>query len=830
MSFHPKHLIRYGLAVFLAAAAVGCSSDGTGTDDGEIAIALNPTSASVVQGGNTAVTATLTRSGGFTGTVVFAVTGNPAGVTAALSNEVTTGLVTTATVTVTVGSAVAAGTYPLTVTGTGSGVDPATATFTLTVTAAPAAAYTMTVPAAVSIAAGASTPTVNVALARTNFTGNVTLSVEGLPAGVTAAFVPNPATANASVLTLTVGAGVAAQVYNLTVRGVAAGLTDRTAPLALTVTAAPAPAYTMTVPAAVTIAAGASTPTVNVALARTNFAGNVTLSVEGLPAGVTAAFVPNPATADASVLTLTVGAAVAAQVYNLTVRGVAAGLTDRTAPLALTVTAVVTGNFTLTTTPATSASVAQGASTNVTVNVVRTGGFAGTVNLTATGLPAGLTAVFTPAGATGATSTLALTATAGLAVGAYPIVIRGNFAGLAEQTVNLTVNVTASGGGSGNVTVSFAACTAANKAAWFAFQDGTGGAWTRVTGVNDVYQFNITQGKGGFAYVLVGAGTNATINVLYFTQAELIAGQFGLCATTTTAKTVNATVANLPANAQGRVSFGAGFGSTLVNGVVQITNVLDGAHDLVAYAGGFLGPAATDRGFISRALNPANGGSLGTVDFTGAGSFVVASAPITVVGGLAGETYSQGMFYQTGATCDAAVLYSIGTFAASPFTAYGIPAANQAATDFHRLSVTAINAGLTDFRLVSESFKTLAARNLTLPAALGAVTVTDAGGPYKRIMVVTTLPAELNSSVVVTYVDNTVVGKAGTIIASAGWLGGLAVSLTLPDFSALAGWSNAWAPATGDNLSWTVSGSTANLVSLCQEGGRVASSTKTGTF
>lgn len=45
MSLHPKHLIRYGLAVLSAATAVGCSSDGTGTDMGEIALALNPTSA-----------------------------------------------------------------------------------------------------------------------------------------------------------------------------------------------------------------------------------------------------------------------------------------------------------------------------------------------------------------------------------------------------------------------------------------------------------------------------------------------------------------------------------------------------------------------------------------------------------------------------------------------------------------------------------------------------------------------------------------------------------------------------------------------------------------
>jgi hypothetical protein len=526
------------------------------------------------------------------------------------------------------------------------------------------------------------------------------------------------------------------------------------------------------------------------------------------------------------VLTLTVGAAVAAQVYNLTVTGTAS-VGNQSTPLALTVTAAVAGNFTLSTTPATSASVVQGGNTNVTVNLARTGGFAGAVNLTATGAPAGLTPSFNPASAPGTTSTLTLTATAGLAVGAYPIVIRGNFTGLAEQTVNLTVNVTASGGGTGNVTVSFAACAVADRAVWVAFQDGTAGAWTRVPGTNDVYQFNITAGKGGVAWVVLGTGTSV-INVQYYSQAEMTAATLTFCGAAATGKTVNATVANLPGGAQGRVSFGGGFAAALANGPVQLTNVLDGSHDLVGYAGQLLGPGATDRVFLARGLNPANGGSLGTVDFAGAGSFAVTPGTITLNGGAGGEIYSQGMFYLTG-SCVTSVLYSIGTFAGSPFTAYGIGTANQAATDLHRLTVTAIQ-GTTDFRTVTEDFKNIGTRTMTLPGALGAVTASNAAGPYKRPMLVTTFPAELSSSAVMTFSDQTVAGKGGSIIATAAWLGGLNVSLTLPDFSALAGWSNAWAPATGDQVMWTLSGSGTNLTSACQEGGRLVSATRTGTI
>jgi hypothetical protein len=237
MSIQPRQLIRYGLALLTALVAVGCKDDGDITDPGAITLTLNPTGATVAQGGNTTTSATLTRSGDFTGSVTLGVTGAPSGVTAAVSNIQTTGLVTTATVTVTVGAAVAPGTYPLVVRGSGTGVTEATANFSLTVTAAPAGSYTLSLSSAVlSIAQGASTPTTTVNVNRSNFAGDVQLAVTGLPAGVTAAFAPNPATGNSSVLTLTVGAAVPAQLYNLMVTG-AASVGNQSTPLTLTVTA-----------------------------------------------------------------------------------------------------------------------------------------------------------------------------------------------------------------------------------------------------------------------------------------------------------------------------------------------------------------------------------------------------------------------------------------------------------------------------------------------------------------------------------------------------------------------------------------------------------------
>ncbi len=86
--------VRRAVLVLASGAIAACSSTGDGgTQPGPtpaIAISLNPTSGSVAQGGSTSLTATLTRSGGFSGTVTLSVQGAPTGVTGAVSNEQTT--------------------------------------------------------------------------------------------------------------------------------------------------------------------------------------------------------------------------------------------------------------------------------------------------------------------------------------------------------------------------------------------------------------------------------------------------------------------------------------------------------------------------------------------------------------------------------------------------------------------------------------------------------------------------------------------------------------------------------------------------------------------
>lgn len=179
-----------------------------------------------------------------------------------------------------------------------------------------------------SLVQGAWSPSTTVLLARSNFTGLVKLSVDNLPTGVSAGFniFRNPDIMPAMHL-FVAGNALPGTYTNLLLRGVANGFSDRTVPLMLTITQAP---FILTLSSStLSIAQGASTPTTTVNLVRHSFTGPVLLWADGyddhswyaLPDGVTAAFSPNPATGDNSVLTLSVDAATVPGVYYVRVSG-----------------------------------------------------------------------------------------------------------------------------------------------------------------------------------------------------------------------------------------------------------------------------------------------------------------------------------------------------------------------------------------------------------------------------------------------------------------------------------------------------------------------------
>jgi hypothetical protein len=176
-----------------------------------------------------------------------------------------------------------------------------------------------------------------------DFTGEVTITIEGVPANVLAT--ASPATigsgVTSSTITITVANDAAAATTNLTIRARGTGVADRTATVALTVVSPATPGFAMNLSTGtLSIVQGAQNAGTTITMTRTGgFTGSVAFTQTGAPAGVTVTFNPANTTGNTSTITIAVGAAVAANTYQITIRANATGQTERTAVIALTVTA-----------------------------------------------------------------------------------------------------------------------------------------------------------------------------------------------------------------------------------------------------------------------------------------------------------------------------------------------------------------------------------------------------------------------------------------------------------------------------------------------------------
>ncbi|MCI0436058.1 MAG: hypothetical protein L0271_20815 [Gemmatimonadetes bacterium] len=569
------------------------------------------------------------------------------------------------------------------------------------------------------------------------------------------------------------------------------------------------------------------------------FAGTVNFTVSGAPAGVNGAVsnIVDAGGTSTGTITIQVAANVAPGTYNLMVRGSGTGVTDATAAFALTVTPF---GFTITAQPAV-VSIQQGSQNVVNIAINRSGGFAGGVALVATGGTVGVTLTTTPSQATGNAATLTIAVSATAATGTYTIGIGAAATGVSGQsaTVMLTITAGGGGGGGGNVTVNLACF----QILWFAYQDGTG-PWTPVTGVNGVFSFNITQARGGFVWVQLMNGVTQTI-VQFYLRAEMTAAPFNLCPAAPVTRTINGVAAGLGATDLGRFWLGTGSTSSGTNGAFSMMRVLEGTHDFFAWrhdnVRDLTGAGNPDRAVLRRDQNiPANG-SIGNVDFNAGDSFNPASATITLTGALAGENITRGMNYHSTNACTFAAFYTVAnpSSTATVFNALGIPAAMQRPTDYHQIFVTGIvrpspTAPPTATRTVLEYFRTLANRNIPLPAALVAPAITTLTGSYKRMQAGFNIPAEFQRNAAFSYVEANPL-RFASIAASLGYIGGPAATLALPDFDGLTGWNNAWPPQSSSTGNWTVSVQGDNLAggntgNVCVENGRVIGSAQLGNY
>jgi hypothetical protein len=301
--------------------------------------------------------------------------------------------------------------------GSTSGNGIYTATYGLT----PAAAADFSLsasPSSLTIAQGATgTSTINVTPVN-GFNGTVAFSASGLPSGVTAAF------NSSGVMTLTASSTATAGTSTVTITGTSGSLTHTTT-LSLTVSAAPAPNFTLSAsPSILAISQGTSGTSTITVTPQNGFNGTVAFAASGLPSGVTASFASN-------VMTVTASSTAATGSSTITITGTS-GSVSHTTTVSLSVSATVAPDFSLSASPG-SVSVTQGSTGKSTITVTPVGGFSGTVTFTASALPSGVTASF-------ASSVLTLAASSTAATGASTVTITGTSGSLTHTTtVSLTV-------------------------------------------------------------------------------------------------------------------------------------------------------------------------------------------------------------------------------------------------------------------------------------------------------------------------------------------------------------------------------------------------------
>ena len=408
-----------------------------GNGNPDFALSAAPASLTETQGTSAATTVTVTPSSGFNGNVSFTASGLPSGVTASFNPTSST---SSTTLTLTASSTAATGTASVTVTGT-SGSLIHTATVNLTVNPASSggnqtAVYnsTLKAPGCATVGSGCDSGPA-LLLGRANLSGGAE---------------PNqPNTINNSCADGTSGSFHSDESNDRLVVATTDG-SPLAAGKSVKVTAT-VWAYATSDALDLYSAANANSPSwVFLSTINPTATGAQTLSTTfTLPSGSLQAIRANFR-------------------YGGSASSCSTGSYDDHDDLIFAVSSSApTPDFAISASP-TSAAVTQGSSTSDTITITPQNGFTGSVALSASGLPSGVTASFNPSSTT-STSTLTLTASSTATTGTATVTITGTSGSLTHTTtLALTVNP---------------ASTAVQLLGNTGFETGTAAPWTASTGV-----------------------------------------------------------------------------------------------------------------------------------------------------------------------------------------------------------------------------------------------------------------------------------------------------------------------------------------------------------
>lgn len=295
-------------------------------------VSATPGSNSTNPGGRVTYNVTVSATGGFAGTVTLSALGVPNASEASFSPRTVTGS-GASVLTIVTSNSTTPGTYNISVRGT-SGTTTQSTMVTLVVNGTNPDFTIGATPPALSIVAGSPGTFTTTVGAVNGFTGSVTLSVSGLPAGATGSFTPSSiVTSGSSSLAITTSASVTPGSYTLTITGTSGSLVHSTT-VSLTVTAPGGnPDFALSAnPTSITVPRGSVGNVVITVSSTGGFSGTVSFTITGKPAKTEAQFVPaTVTTAGTTTLKLFPGLGAAPGTYNMTVVGTGSGLTRQTA-------------------------------------------------------------------------------------------------------------------------------------------------------------------------------------------------------------------------------------------------------------------------------------------------------------------------------------------------------------------------------------------------------------------------------------------------------------------------------------------------------------------
>ncbi|HUZ47753.1 MAG TPA: hypothetical protein VMW54_14040 [Terriglobia bacterium] len=383
---------------------------------------------------------TVTPSNGFTGSVSLSLSGLPRWTSSSFSTNpvsITGAGSGSSTLTISTNRHAQQGHYSLMITAT-SGSLTSQIPLTLYIGTGPTGDFSLSSsPSSQTVVQGSGTSYGVTVTGSGGFSGSVGFSVSGLPNGANASFSPSTVSGSGTTtMSVTTSASTPAGTYPLTITG-SSGSLSHTTGVTLVVNVSSTPDFSLSAsPSSQTVVQGLGTNYGVSVSASGGFSGTVGFSVSGLPSGAGATFSPTSITTSGSTtMAVTTGSSTPTGTYTLTITGTSGSLTH-TSTVTLVVSAPGSGDFSISASPGNVTLKGNGTAT-YTVSISPSGGFAGDVGLTVTGVSG---ATFSPSTVTGGSGSSTLSVS-GASKGNYSLTITGTSGSLTHSTsVSLKVH------------------------------------------------------------------------------------------------------------------------------------------------------------------------------------------------------------------------------------------------------------------------------------------------------------------------------------------------------------------------------------------------------